>query len=57
MNKKFNEVVIVGAVRTPIGAYKGVFKDIKAHSLGSVVIKEVIRRANVLQDEVDEVNL
>ena len=55
MNKKFNEVVIVGAVRTPIGGYKGVFKDIKAHSLGSVVIKEVIRRANVLQDEVDEV--
>ena len=38
MNKKFNEVVIVGAVRTPIGAYKGIFKDIKAHTLGSAVI-------------------
>ena len=49
------EVVIVGAVRTPIGTYKGIFKDVKAHSLGSAVIKEVLRRVNVLQDEVDEV--
>ena len=52
---KFNEVVIAGAVRTPIGAYKGAFKDIKAHSLGSIVIKEVLKRVNVSQDEVDEV--
>ncbi len=55
MKKQFNEVVIVGAVRTPIGAYKGVYKDIKAHSLGSVVIKEVLKRSNISQDEVDEV--
>ena len=55
MKKQFNEVVIVGAVRTPIGAYKGVFKDIKAHSLGSVVIRELLKRSNISQDEVDEV--
>ena len=55
MKKQFNEVVIVGAARTPIGAYKGAYKDIKAHSLGSFVIKEVLKRSNILQDEVDEV--
>ena len=55
MKKQINEVVIVGAVRTPIGAYKGVFKDIKAHSLGSVVIREVLKRSNISQDEIDEV--
>ena len=55
MKKQLNEVVIAGAVRTPIGAYKGILKDIKAHSLGSVVIKEVLKRSNILQDEVDEV--
>ncbi|MDC3114576.1 acetyl-CoA C-acetyltransferase, partial [Candidatus Pelagibacter sp.] len=31
------------------------YKDIKAHSLGSFVIKEVLKRSNILQDEVDEV--
>ena len=55
MKKNFNEVVIVGAVRTPIGTYKGVFKDIKAHLLGSVVIEEVLKKVNILQDEVDEI--
>ena len=55
MKNKFKEVVIVGAVRTPIGAYKGVFKDIKAHSLGSVVIKEVLKRGTIAVDEIDEV--
>ena len=55
MKKQLNEVIIAGAVRTPIGAYKGVLKDIKAHSLGSIVIKEVLKRSNILQDEVDEV--
>ena len=39
MNNKLKEVVIVGAVRTPIGAYKGSLKHIKADQLGSIVIK------------------
>tara|TARA_B100000575_G_C23089508_1_gene628084 strand:- start:316 stop:1491 length:1176 start_codon:yes stop_codon:yes gene_type:complete len=55
MKEVLKEVVIVGAVRTPIGAFKGVFKDIKAHSLGSAVIKEVIKRCKFAQDEIDEV--
>ena len=47
MNNKLNEVVIIAAVRTPIGAFKGSLKDIKADQLGSIVIKEVIKRSNV----------
>ena len=47
MNNKFNEVVIVAAVRTPIGTYKGSLKNIKADQLGSIVIKEVINRTKI----------
>ena len=55
MNNKLNEVVIIGAVRTPIGTYNGSLRDIKAHELGSIVIKEVVNRSKINQDEIDEV--
>ena len=55
MINNIKEVVIVGAVRTPIGAYKGSLKDIKAHSLGSVVINEIFKRSKINKDEIDEV--
>ena len=57
MNNKFIEVVIVAAARTPIGTYKGSLKNIKADQLGSLVIKEVIKRANVTSEDIDEVIL
>ena len=44
MNNKFNEVVIVAAARTPIGTYKGSLQNIKADQLGSIVIKEVLKK-------------
>jgi len=49
------EVVIVSAVRTPIGAYGGSFKDVPAVKLGTVVVKEVLARAGVEPGMVDEV--
>jgi len=55
MSNKFNEVVIISAARTPIGAYKGSLKDIKADQLGSLVIKEVINRCGIDKKEVSEV--
>ncbi len=55
MSNKSKEVVIVNAVRTPIGAYKGSLKNIKSHHLGSIVIKEVLKRSNFDKDEIDEV--
>ena len=55
MNNKLKEVVIVGALRTPIGAYKGSLKNIKSDQLGSIVINEVLKRCKINHDEVDEV--
>jgi acetyl-CoA C-acetyltransferase len=55
MSNKSKEVVVVNAVRTPIGAYKGSLKNIKSHHLGSIVIKEVLKRSNFDKDEIDEV--
>ena len=57
MNNKFNEVVIVAAVRTPIGRYKGSLKNIKADQLGSIVIKEILKKLKVNNSEIDEVIL
>jgi acetyl-CoA C-acetyltransferase len=50
-----NEVVIAGAVRTAVGTFGGAFVDTPATVLGSVVIAETLKRANVPPDQVDEV--
>ncbi len=55
MNNSINEVVIVEAIRTPIGAYKGSLKDLSADKLGSIVIREILRKTKIDKDEIDEV--
>ena len=55
MSNKSKEVVIVNAIRTPIGTYKGSLKNMKSHALGSIVIKEVLSRSKFDKDEIDEV--
>ena len=55
MNNKPIEVVIVSAIRTPIGTYKGSLKNMKSHHLGSIVIKEVLERSKFEKEEIDEV--
>jgi len=49
------EVVIASAVRTPIGAFGGMFKDISAVQLGTIVAKEAMKRAKIEPHMVDEV--
>ena len=49
------EVVIVGAVRTPIGSFLGSLASMPATQLGAVVIREALRRAGVEPSTVDEV--
>lgn len=49
------EVVIVSAVRTAIGSFGGVFKNISAVELGTIVSKEALNRAKVDPKIVDEV--
>jgi acetyl-CoA acetyltransferase family protein len=49
------EVVIVEAVRTPIGRRNGKLKDIHPVVLGSMVLKELIERAGIKAEQVDDV--
>jgi acetyl-CoA C-acetyltransferase len=51
------EVVIAGAVRTPVGAFNGGLSSVPAHYLGQVAIAEALKRANVDLKEVSEVIL
>ncbi|MCT4479060.1 acetyl-CoA C-acetyltransferase [Peribacillus frigoritolerans] len=49
------EVVIVGAARTPVGAFGGSLANVSAVDLGVVAAKEAIKRANISADLIDEV--
>ena len=55
MTDKSKEVVIVSAVRTPIGSYRGSLKKMRSDQLGSLVIKEALKLTKFSPDEVDEV--
>jgi acetyl-CoA C-acetyltransferase len=48
------EVVIVSAVRTPIGRFQGSLAGFTAVELGAMVVREAVRRAGVAPDQVDE---
>ncbi|GEN56208.1 acetyl-CoA acetyltransferase [Halolactibacillus alkaliphilus] len=50
-----NDVVIVSAVRTPIGKFGGSFKATSARTLGTITVKEALTRANLTPDQVDTV--
>ena len=52
---KIREVIIVGAARTPIGSFLGTLSSVPATKLGSIVIKESLKRANIDFELVDEV--
>jgi len=49
------EVVIVSAVRTPIGSFGGGLGKTPAVTLGALVIREAIERAGITPDQVDQV--
>lgn len=51
------KAVIISAVRTPIGRYMGMLKDIPAYDLGALVLNETVRRAGLDPSQVDEVIL
>jgi acetyl-CoA C-acetyltransferase len=48
-------IVIVGAARTPIGAFQGDFKDLAAPELGAAAIRASMERAGIPFDSIDEV--
>ncbi|ETA81862.1 acetyl-CoA C-acetyltransferase [Youngiibacter fragilis] len=49
------EVVIVSAVRTPLGAFGGKFKEVSAVALGTAAVKGALEKAGVKPELVDEV--
>ncbi|SDB09556.1 MULTISPECIES: acetyl-CoA C-acetyltransferase [unclassified Butyrivibrio] len=49
------KVVLAGACRTAIGVMGGALKDIPAPDLGTIVIKEALKRSGVKPEQVDEV--
>jgi len=51
------DVVIVGAARTPVGAFNGTLASTPAHELGATAIKAALERSGVEADVVDEVIL
>jgi acetyl-CoA C-acetyltransferase len=51
------DVVIVGAARTPIGAFSGALSSVPATYLGTTAITESLKRAKVEPGEVTEVIL
>lgn len=53
MNKK--EVVIVSAVRTPMGSFGGILKDLSATRLGAIAIKGALQKAGINPEEVQDV--
>jgi len=52
-----SDIVIVGAARTAVGSFSGVFGAVPAHELGAVAIKAALERAGVDPGDVDEVIL
>ena len=49
------EAVIIEAVRTPVGRFQGSLKGFKATELGAIVVREVVKRAGIAPESVDEV--
>jgi acetyl-CoA C-acetyltransferase len=50
-----DSIVIVGAARTPMGAFQGDFSSLAAHDLGGAAIKAAVARAGISPDLVTEV--
>src|ERR1051325_5325628 len=52
---ELNEAVIISATRTPVGKFLGSLKGFSAPQLGSIVVREAVKRAGVKPEDVDEV--
>src|ERR1700740_1299806 len=52
-----DDIVIVSAARTPVGAFNGALGSLPAHELGKIAIAETLKRAGVEGQQVSEVIL
>ena len=49
-----NDIVIIAGVRTPIGKFQGSLSEIPATKLGAMVVRDVVKRANIDPAAVNE---
>ena len=54
MNFDKKSIVITSAVRTAIGTFNGSLKSVQGHELGSIVVKEAMKKSELKSTEVDE---
>src|SRR5262245_6941400 len=55
MAGSMRDVLVVDAVRTPIGRFRGALAEVRPDDLGAVVIAELVRRAGADPDGIDDV--
>ena len=48
-------IVILGAARTPMGAFQGEFASLSANDLGGAAIKAAVERSGIAPEKIDEV--
>ncbi len=53
--RKFNDVVVVSATRTPIGSFQSSLGSLSATQLGGIAIESAIKQAGIDKDAIDEV--
>ena len=54
MSFKQKNIVITSAVRTAIGTFRGALKSMQGHDLGSIVVKESMKKINLKSEDIDE---
>jgi acetyl-CoA C-acetyltransferase len=52
---RLNEIVIISAIRTPIGKFQGGLRSMTAPQLGALVVKTAVERAGLSPGQIDEV--
>ncbi len=50
-----SDIVVVGAARTPIGAFGGSLRDTAVYDLGAIAIRAALERAGIAADRLDQV--
>lgn len=54
-SRKFNDVVIVAATRTPIGSFQSSLSALSATQLGGIVVDSAVKQAGISKEDIDEV--
>ena len=52
--QQLEDIVIVSAVRTPVGKFQGSFSDLSATQLGAIAVREAVKRAGIDPAKIDQ---